>query len=208
MEIDDVGLWITVVGFIIAFILALGLGANIVANLLATTVGSGVLTLKKACLLVSVCVVSGAVLLGYKVSDTMRKGILDVTLYEGSETQLMLGYLSALISSALWLVIVTIFKLPISGTHSIVGSTIGFSLVAHGSQGLKWKVLGKIAISWFVSPVLSGIVSLGLFLAIRKFILNAKNPLKIGLLALPLFYGVTLCFNVFTVVLDGPKCES
>lgn len=142
------------------------------------------------------------------MSDTMRKGILEVSLYEGAEVELMLGCLSALSSSALWLLVATFLKLPISGTHSIVGSTIGFSLVARGTQGLKLTTLGTIIGSWFISPLLSGLMSCTLFWVIRKFIITSNNPLKAGLIALPIFYGVTIFVNVFSIVHDGPKCKA
>lgn len=198
-------LWIVIIGFIIAFVLAFGIGANDVANSFGTSVGSGVLSLKAACILATFCEISGAVLIGYKVSDTMRKGILEVTLYDNNEKELMLGCLAALASSACWLLVATFLKLPISGTHSIVGSTIGFSLVAHGTQGLQWMTLATIVGSWFISPVLSGIMSTFLFWLIRKYILRANNALKAGLFSLPLFYGVTVFVNVLSIVLDGPK---
>ncbi|GAB0088831.1 Phosphate transporter [Sergentomyia squamirostris] len=198
-------LWLVIVGFIIAFILAFGIGANDVANSFGTSVGSKVLTLRQACWLATVCEISGAVLIGYKVSDTVRKGILDVQMYEGSEKELMFGCVAALTSSAIWLLVATFLKLPISGTHSIVGSTIGFSLVARGFQGINWTTLGTIVASWFVSPVLSGLVSTSLFWFLRKFIISASNPLRAGLISLPIFYGLTIFVNIFSIVHDGPK---
>ncbi|XP_055692963.1 sodium-dependent phosphate transporter 2 isoform X2 [Lutzomyia longipalpis] len=198
-------LWLVIVGFVIAFILAFGIGANDVANSFGTSVGSKVLTLRQACWLATVCEIAGAVLIGYKVSDTMRKGILDVGMYENSEKELMFGCVAALTSSAVWLLVATFLKLPISGTHSIVGSTIGFSLVARGFQGINWATLGTIVASWFISPLISGFVSTGLFWLLRNFIIAAKNPLRAGLLSLPIFYGLTIFVNVFSIVHDGPK---
>lgn len=134
--------WLVVVGFIISFILAFGVGANDVANSYGTSVGSGVLTFRQACILATIFETAGSILLGYKVSDTMRRGILDVAMYQGHEFELMLGMLATLSGSAIWLLTATYFKLPVSTTHSIVGSTVGFSLVARGTEGINVKTLG------------------------------------------------------------------
>lgn len=136
-------LWIVIVGFCIAFLLAFGVGANDVANSFGTSVGSGVLTFKQACILATFCETTGSVLLGYHVSDTIRKGIIDVNDFKGMEKELMLGMLAALAGSALWMFVATFMKLPVSTTHSIVGSTIGFVLVALGPEGINLKVLGE-----------------------------------------------------------------
>lgn len=142
---------------------------------------------------------------GYKVSDTIRKGIVDPAIYDNSTTELMFGNLAALGGSAAWLLAATFFKLPISGTHSIVGAMIGFSLVARGTQGIQWMTLGRIVGSWFISPVVSGVISCGLYLMVRRFILCKQSPLEAGLRFLPLFYVATLSLNVFSIVLDGPS---
>lgn len=108
-------LWILVAGFIIAFVLAFAVGANDVANSFGTTVGAGTLTLKQvsflvfiylwpykcnlllqACILASFFETLGAILLGAKVGATIRKGIIDVNIYTGSETLLMAGEISAM----------------------------------------------------------------------------------------------------------------
>lgn len=59
--------------------------------------------------------------------------------------------------------------------------------------------------SWFISPVLSGITSVIIFLIIREFILKKENPLESGLICLPIFYGFTILVNVFSIIHDGPK---
>lgn len=196
-------LWLLVLGFIIAFVLAFSVGANDVANSFGTAVGSGVVTLRQACILATVFETVGSVLLGAKVSETIRKGIIDVQMYNGSEHVLMAGSVSAMFGSAVWQLAASFLKLPISGTHCIVGATIGFSMVARGHQGVKWMELLRIVASWFLSPVLSGIMSAILFYFVRKFILNKDDPVPNGLRALPIFYAITMGVNLFSIMFTG-----
>lgn len=137
-------LWMVILGFVIAFILAFSVGANDVANSFGTAVGSGVVTLKQACILASIFETTGSVLLGAKVSETIRKGLINVTMYNDTQERLMAGSVSAMFGSAVWQLAASFLKLPISGTHCIVGATIGFSLVAKGQEGVKWFELVKI----------------------------------------------------------------
>lgn len=192
-----------ILGFIIAFILAFSVGANDVANSFGTAVGSGVVTLRQACILASIFETTGSVLLGAKVGETIRKGIIDVNLYNDTVETLMAGEVSAMVGSAVWQLIASFLRLPISGTHCIVGSTIGFSLVAIGTKGVQWMELVKIVASWFISPLLSGFMSGVLFVLIRMFILKKEDPVPNGLRALPVFYAATIAINVFSIMYTG-----
>lgn len=114
-----------------------------VANSFGTSVGSGVLTFKQAVILAAVFETAGAILIGYKVTDSIRKGVVDVSVYEGSENVLILGMLSSLIGSTIWIFIATFATLPVSTTHSLVGGIVGFSLVARGADGMNTDQLSK-----------------------------------------------------------------
>lgn len=198
-------LWIVIVGFIVAFVLAFGIGANDVANSFGTSVGAKVLTLRQACVIATIFELGGAILIGARVSDTVRKGIIDITSFNGTEELAMIGSLSALSGTGLWLIVATFVNLPVSGTHSVVGATMGYALVAHGISGVKWKTFGLIAASWVVSPLLSGLASSLLFVVTQRFILSKIDSFDVGLKALPIFYAFTITINFFSVFYKGSQ---
>ena len=68
--------------------------------------------------------------------------------------------------------VATALKMPISGTHSIVGATIGFSIVLRGWDSIKWFAMLRIVISWFASPLLSGLISSLIYLLISRTVIR------------------------------------
>lgn len=80
----------------------------------------------------------------FDFTDTVRKGIIDINSFNGTEQLAVIGSLSALSGTGIWLIVATFFNLPVSGTHSVVGATMGYALVAHGIKGIQWKTFGMI----------------------------------------------------------------
>ena len=80
--------WIFVSGIIFTLYNAWGGGANDCANSFATAVGSKALTLKQAILIASVFEFLGALLMGSHVTNTVRKGIVSLEIFEDNPVSL------------------------------------------------------------------------------------------------------------------------
>jgi len=173
--------------------MAWAIGANDVANAMGTSVGSGALTVRGAILVAALFEFGGAFLAGGHVTDTVRKGMLDMSLV--TNDQLLHGMLAALASAATLLIGASRMGLPVSTTHSIVGAIVGFGAVAIGVDAVNWPKIGQIVLSWFTSPLLSGMLAFGIFQLTRSLILDRDNPeaelRKIG----PVFF-----FYVFFII--------
>ncbi|MFQ5677835.1 MAG: inorganic phosphate transporter [Gemmatimonadota bacterium] len=164
--------------------MAWNIGANDVANAMGTSVGSGALTLLGAVVAAGIFEFLGATLVGTHVTETIRKGILDASFFEGGDLRfagdglrtLMLGMVASLLAAGLWLQIATMLGLPVSTTHSIVGAVIGFGLLAVGMKAVSWGTVGLIVASWVLSPTLGAVLGAGMFLVISRRILRAENP--------------------------------
>ena len=157
--------------------MAFNIGGNDVANSFGTSVGAKTLSVKQALLVAAIFEVSGAILAGGEVTDTVRSGIVDLGAVQLDPIDFVFIMMSSLFGAALWLLIATKFGLPVSTTHSIVGAIVGASLTLgfitdQGSLAMvQWDGIRDIAISWVLSPVLGGIVAFLLFNAIQRHIL-------------------------------------
>jgi len=185
------------------------IGANDVANAMGTSVGSRALTLKQAVIIAAVFEFCGAFFAGDAVTDTVRKGILNINLADENlvttafTNDLMFGFIAAMMAAAVWLTIATRFGLPVSTTHSIIGGIVGVGLVLevqHNASLIDWEVVRKVVLSWVASPLMGGILAFFTFFIVRSTILEAKDPIARSrwlapILALPTFFTLGLALQ-------------
>ena len=156
--------------------MAFSIGANDVANAMGTSVGSRSLTVFQAVLVAAVFEFLGAFLVGGHVTKTIRGGILDPAIMAGAPDVVVYGMLAALTAAGTWLLVASRLGWPVSTTHTIVGAIAGFGAVALGPDAVQWAELGRIVVSWGVSPLLSATLAFLIFVQIRRTILDHADP--------------------------------
>ena len=182
------GVWLTVGSFsqgmpnsmllmaaaVIGGYMAINIGANDVANNVGPAVGSGALSLGAAVVIAAIFEAGGAIIAGGDVVSTIKGGIIDPSNLEDSRAFVWL-MTAALLAGALWLNLATWMGAPVSTTHSIVGGVLGAGIAAGGWGIADWAVMGKIAASWVISPVLGGALAALFLFAIKKTVLYRKE---------------------------------
>jgi len=135
-------------------------GANDVANATGVIVGAGILPVNISVAIGGLAIVLGIVTWGYKVIETI-----------GSEITHLLPIMafSVQLASAINVHIYTVFGIPVSTSHSIVGAIFGVGLVK-GLKVLNIRIMKEIIICWLATPFVSGIMSFLLLKGITFFI--------------------------------------
>jgi inorganic phosphate transporter, PiT family len=185
------------------FYMAWNIGANDVANAMGTSVGSGALTLRQAVMIAAFLEFAGAFFFGSHVSETIQKGIIDVTSFASNPMVLVYGMFSVLIAAGAWLQIASYYGWPVSTTHTIVGAVVGFGIICGGVDAVKWSNVSYIVSSWVLSPILGGILSFLLFTFLRKTIFYTPNPLESAKKIAPLLVFLVLMVLSLVFILNG-----
>ena len=118
----------------------------------------------------------GALLLGASVTKTIRSGILDMEVYADKQDVLAFGMLVALVNASFWLILATVYGLPVSATHTVVAAIIGFSIAVEGFSSVMWMACGRIFISWIAAPALTGVVGFLMFWSVKRGVLESEKP--------------------------------
>ncbi|MDP3860126.1 MAG: inorganic phosphate transporter [Phaeovulum sp.] len=183
------GALVVIAAAVIGAYMALNIGANDVANNMGPAVGANALTLGGALLIAAVFETAGALIAGGDVVKTISAGIVAPGAFEHTATFIW-AMMAALLAAALWLNLATWFGAPVSTTHSIVGGVVGAGIAAGGMDAVNWVAMGRIALSWVISPVLGGLIA-ALFLALIKArIMYAEDKIAAARRWVPVLIGI------------------
>ncbi len=184
--------------------MAMNIGANDVANNVGPAVGSKALTMMGAIVIAAIFEASGALIAGGEVVKTIKKGIIDISAFSDVNVFIW-AMMAALLSAALWLNIATYFKAPVSTTHSIVGGVMGAGIAAAGFSIVSWGTMGKIAMSWVISPVLGGVIAATFLFFIKKTMVYKEDKVSASVKWVPVFISIMSWAFVTYLTLKGLK---
>jgi len=122
-------------------------GFNDSANSVATVIGTRVLSPLQAVSLSAAANFVGPFVFGVAVATTIAKGIVspdDITVY------MIIGGLAGAIT---WSTICTVFGLPISNSHSLIGGIMGAGIAGLGFEKLVLGGLTKVFAGIVIAPV-------------------------------------------------------
>ena len=141
---------------------------------------AGALTLKQALVWGAVFEFVGAVSMGSSVAKTISKGVIDPSAYaaDGCDGTLLfaLGMLCVLAGAGVTTLMATMYGLPISATHSIVGGLVAVGLAAKGPASLGVDAIIKTCVAWVASPTLGALTAAMVHVLISKSIFSARDP--------------------------------
>ncbi len=164
---------LAIIAIAIALVFDFVNGFNDSANSVATVIGTRVLKPIHAVLLSSVANFAGPFIFGVAVATTIAKGIVspdDITVY------MIIGGLAGAIS---WSALCTMFGLPISNSHSLIGGIMGAGIVGLGFEKLVFEGLTKVLSGIVIAPiggVIFGLLATGLLITIFA----KRNPSKVN----------------------------
>ncbi|MCP4957567.1 MULTISPECIES: inorganic phosphate transporter [Photobacterium] len=186
-------------------LMAIGIGANDVANAMGTSVGSKALTVKQAIIIAMIFEFAGAYLAGGEVTDTIRQGVIETSLYASHPETLVFGMMSALLAAGTWLLVASFMGWPVSTTHSIIGAIIGFACVSVGTNAVDWHSIQGIVGSWLITPLIAGIFAYLIFISAQRLIFDTDNPMKNAKRFVPVYMFITAMVIALVTIKKGLK---
>lgn len=152
----------------------------------------------------------GAVALGSRVTDTIKNGIIGIDRFDGRPGVLMLAMACAETGNAVWLLAASGLGVPVSTTHTIVGSLIGVGFATQANITWQWKdgSVSQVAASLGIAPTVSGCFGALIFATLKYAVLERKDSFKWAMRLIPLYLAGTAAILALFLAIELPSTPS
>jgi phosphate/sulfate permease len=162
----------------IAFLFEFINGFHDTANAVTTVIYTGTLTPTPAVIYSGICNFLGVMLGGTAVAFAIVNLLPVDLLIENSSLRTIVMVISLLLSGVIWNLATWWYGLPVSSSHTLIGSILGVglmnSLLTRGNMsGVNGSKAVEVALSLLISPLLGFTAAAGLLLAMKRIF---KNP--------------------------------
>jgi sodium-dependent phosphate transporter len=142
----------------------------------------------QAIIIAAVFEFTGAMVLGQTNVNTIAGGIANRAAFNSGYGPYLFcyGMMCMLWIGGLFQLFSSFAQLNVSATHSVIGGIIGFALIHQGNSAVNWVTFDStkvppyggvvpIIISWFFSPIFTGIVSYIIIVSLRTFVFHSPE---------------------------------
>ena len=113
--------------------------------------------------------------------------------------------IASLLAAGIWLAVASYFGWPVSTTHSIIGAIVGFTAIGVSPDAVEWSKVGGIVGSWVVTPAISGLIAILIFLSAKKLIFDRATPLIYAVKYVPIYMGMAGFIMSLVTIKKGLK---
>jgi phosphate/sulfate permease len=169
--------------FFLAFALVIAFGFEFIngfhdtANAVTTVIYTGTLRPTPAVLYSGLCNFLGVLLGGTAVAFAIVNLLPVDLLIESSSVRSIVMVLSLLLAGMIWNLGTWWYGLPISSSHTLIGSILGVGLAnslitRHDFTGVNWTKAAEVGLSLLISPLIGFVAAAGLLLLMKRVFRN------------------------------------
>lgn len=125
----------------------------------------------------TVCEFLGS-LSGGEVANTISGGILVVDAFD--EAHYVICMFATMTGAFIWLAVATLYSLPVSTTHSLIGALVGVGVASQGVSGVQW----------------TGVLKIGTQNVCRTRTFCPRLLVRLALTAVDLYFSLCICVCV------------
>lgn len=159
-----------------AFLIIWLIGARSVTQIMGSPMGASIMSSRQAVLISAVSGFAGVLVSGNSVSNTYENLIFqDIAVDQAENTNALLIFVSTVF---IWMYFAAKRSTLFSFSYAVVSSLVASFVFSVGFHSIHWLFVGKIVITWLLSPILCYLLTLTIYRIFRRIMLHKSDPVS------------------------------